>query len=70
MTRPRECTTENGQAKKRWDTRAEAKRVMRLWLEVGESPGKPYRCSVCGYFHLGHYPSGHKRRGLRNRNRS
>ena len=24
---------------------------------LGNDPGQPYRCPVCGYFHVGHYPA-------------
>lgn len=62
-----ECRTVEGKPKWRFDSRSEAKAILRL------EPAKylnchPYRCGVCGWFHLGHYPSEvEARRGLRRR---
>lgn len=52
------CFTKTGQAKKRYDTRAAAKRArQRDVAKFDSDPGQPYRCPQCGWFHLGHYPT-------------
>lgn len=66
---PRECFTSSGKPKKRYDTRADARRAARSHEDRGSDPGKPYRCDVCDYFHLGHYPATGSRRRDRLRRR-
>lgn len=62
-----ECRTKEGRPKVRYLTRAAAKRAAR---QFPADALQPYRCSVCEFFHLGHYPVDMKARtGLRARHR-
>lgn len=67
-----QCFTKDGRAKKRYDTRAEAKRArQRAIAKFDNDPGDAYRCPQCDYFHLGHYPTNPAvRRRFRRRHRS
>jgi hypothetical protein len=62
----RSCTTEDGRPKRRYESRAEAKRAVRAILDQGTSsdPARigTYRCPVCDYFHVGHYPASQRNR--------
>lgn len=51
--RERQCLTAGGQPKRQYFTREEAKRVAKR-----QHAGKvrAYRCSVCGYLHVGRMP--------------
>jgi hypothetical protein len=61
-----ECWTE-GRPKRRYDSRSEARAAA---AKYPDEPVKPYRCSQCGYFHLGHYPTSQLvRAALRSRHR-
>lgn len=53
------CHTTDGRPKRRWETRSAAKAALREYQKAPDhEPGtEPYRCPVCGYFHLGHYPT-------------
>lgn len=51
----RECVTTTGTPKRRYDTRADARAVIRSGQRFDGC--SPYRCACCGYFHIGHYPS-------------
>lgn len=62
----RECVTESGKPKVRFETASEAKREAR---KLRMSPGarnygraRAYHCSVCNYYHLGHATPGQERR--------
>jgi hypothetical protein len=62
----RYCTTEDGRPKRRYDSRADAKRAVKAILDNGVSPDPArigaYRCPVCDYFHIGHYPTSQRNR--------
>ena len=64
MTAPvldRECHLADGRPKRRFASRSEAK------AQACRYPGNscaPYRCLICGYFHLGHYPTNRLTRAL------
>lgn len=66
-----QCWTKDGKPKKRYDTRAAAKRArQRALAKYDNDPGQPYRCPTCEYFHLGHYPTSQEvRRRFRRRHR-
>lgn len=59
MHKPRSCFTSDGKPKRRFDTRADAKKWERDLREKypNNKPLEPYRCDFCQYFHLGTYPS-------------
>jgi hypothetical protein len=63
-----ECRTAKGLPKFRFRSRAEAN------LKAKAFPAedmKAYKCKVCGWFHLGHYPADEKARaGMRERHRN
>ena len=67
-----QCWTKEGRPKKRYETRRAAKRGRaRALAEFDNDPGGPYRCTDCGYFHLGHYPTNESIRDhLRSRHRT
>lgn len=50
------CFTAGGYPKRRYETRAEAKAVMRRLAETDPHAEllEIYRCDLCGYFHCGH----------------
>jgi len=54
-----ECVTSTGRPKRRWATRADAKAALRMHQATGipNNGQRPYRCQVCGFFHLGRYPA-------------
>lgn len=54
-----QCWTKDGQPKKRFRTRHDAKNSLRASTAKGrDTTGMhAYRCSECGWFHLGHYPT-------------
>lgn len=49
----------NGRPKRAWPTRAAARAALAQQRAQGiDNTGQnPYRCTVCGQFHLGHYPT-------------
>lgn len=51
--RQRQCVTGGGQLKRQYFTREEAKRVAKRQHAYKV---RAYRCSVCGYFHIGRTP--------------
>lgn len=53
---PHQCITSGGQPKRKYFTREEAKRV----AKGHDNKVRAYRCSVCGYFHVGRTPTGAK----------
>lgn len=60
----RECFNQAGQPKIRYDTRADARKVLHA---VG--PLHIYRCGHCGWFHIGHTPSPRAIRQIHQRRR-
>lgn len=54
MKQDRGCFTAAGKPKRRYATRADAKRSARTHPEDGVAP---YRCPTCDWFHVGHYPA-------------
>lgn len=53
-----QCWTKEGRPKIRYVSRRAAKQARRdLTAMFDNDPGAPYHCTVCDYFHLGHYPT-------------
>lgn len=50
---PRQHLRSDGREKKPYDSLYEAKSAVADWWEQGEDMS-PYRCEVCGQFHIGH----------------
>lgn len=68
--RPRECFTATGVPKRRFQTRSEAAQARRRYLDLFDNfdpDAKPYHCTVCNYFHLGHYGPNVRQRQRRRR---
>jgi hypothetical protein len=63
------CRTSQGQAKVRYDSRADAKAALRWMQRIlpdFDEGNRPYRCRVCSYWHVGRYPADPQARaGLR-----
>jgi len=57
-SKPRSCYTGAGYPKRRYETRAEAKRVARSLTQREGVPVTAYKCPVCDWFHVGHEPGG------------
>lgn len=51
----RMCQTDKGKPKIRYETRADAKEVIRKVPDLAGT--NPYRCDACGWFHIGTYPA-------------
>jgi hypothetical protein len=46
------CHNADGSLKRRYETRAEAKRAVKATLQRGNEHTRPYRCETCGWYHL------------------